>query len=592
MMTNPFEVTTPESMSPGVIAELYVDVIRDIPSIISHGHTFIHGARGTGKSMMLRYLEPSVQKAAKIVSNYSELPFLAIHVPLKTSSFPVEIGRLSESALYYTAEHLLVSTICSKLFQSISALELSDDNRGELLRLFEGVLSPLLAMAGYTPKQVTDQALVCSHIRKCFEDVYAQMISYIRRMSFETGPIPYSGPLLGFVEFMIPLSTEIHKVSFLPSGPLYLMLDDADTIPQYAQQVINSWVSMRTLGDICLKITTQHQYKTFKTITGRDIESPHDFTDISLSSIYSPSTSKFSSRIGSIISRRFKLCSIDSNPESFFPTNAEQDKAIERISLAIKEKWQSGAGRSSRESDDLTRYATAEYMVELASRKARSTFSYSGFHSLCCLSDDIIRWFLEPAARMFNEAQSLVKGKITHIPVAVQDAILQAWSEEFLSEDFSKKIQSILTDTQLCEDEKQCHQRKAVRLYSMINTLGGVFEARLLNQSLAERRVFCFTVAGIIDSELKEILALGVEWGYLNRSTQGTKEGVGRNPRYILSRRLGPYFKLDVSGFAGNMQVTAEDLKLSYIDPKRFHAIKSKSDEQIQKQHSLLGDAQ
>ncbi|MDO8990810.1 MAG: hypothetical protein Q7U91_14390, partial [Sideroxyarcus sp.] len=98
------------------------------------------------------------------------------------------------------------------------------------------------------------------------------------------------------------------------------------------------------------------------------------------------------------------------------------------------------------------------------------------------------------------------------------------------------------------------------------------------------------TVSGIVDNELTEVLTLGVEWGYLNKSTQGTKEGVGRNPRYILSRRLGPYFKLDVSGFAGNMQVTAEDLKLSYFDPKLFKSIKFKSDASIQGQASLLGD--
>ena len=70
---NPFSIKTPQTLTPESIASLFVDVFSDFPRILSQEHTFIQGARGTGKSMMLRYLEPLVQLAAHQVKAVSEL---------------------------------------------------------------------------------------------------------------------------------------------------------------------------------------------------------------------------------------------------------------------------------------------------------------------------------------------------------------------------------------------------------------------------------------------------------------------------------------------------------------------------------------
>ena len=73
---NPFEVSTPETLSPQQISELFVDVFADFSSVKLAGHTFINGPRGCGKSMMLRYLEPDVQIAAGKYTNVTDIPFL------------------------------------------------------------------------------------------------------------------------------------------------------------------------------------------------------------------------------------------------------------------------------------------------------------------------------------------------------------------------------------------------------------------------------------------------------------------------------------------------------------------------------------
>lgn len=75
-MINPFSVKTPETLTAKDIATLFIDVFSDFPKVLEFNHTFIHGARGTGKSMMLRYLEPKVQLEAGKVTNYADLDFL------------------------------------------------------------------------------------------------------------------------------------------------------------------------------------------------------------------------------------------------------------------------------------------------------------------------------------------------------------------------------------------------------------------------------------------------------------------------------------------------------------------------------------
>ena len=69
---------------------------------------------------------------------------------------------------------------------------------------------------------------------------------------------------------------------------------------------------------------------------------------------------------------------------------------------------------------------------------------------------------------------------------------------------------------------------------------------------------------------MQRVFELGVEWGYFQRSTAASKEGTGRHYRFILSRRLAPYFKLDTSSYAGHLSVTVDDLNLACIDHGKF----------------------
>src|SRR5690606_11762810 len=120
------------------------------------------------------------------------------------------------------------------------------------------------------------------------------------------------------------------ELSFTPNGPVFLMVDDADNLSIRMQKVLNNWVSYRTTNEICLKISTQKRYKTWRTNQDILIESPHDFTEIDINAVYtSKQKSSFYERIEKIVEKRLEVANINVLPHDFFPRDLEQKKKLE-----------------------------------------------------------------------------------------------------------------------------------------------------------------------------------------------------------------------------------------------------------------------
>ena len=88
MKENPFEIKTPEQNSAQDVVDLFVDVFPDFYQVLEKGHTFINGPRGSGKSMMFRYIQPDCQCLAKHCQ-ISELDYFAVYVPIKLTNINI-----------------------------------------------------------------------------------------------------------------------------------------------------------------------------------------------------------------------------------------------------------------------------------------------------------------------------------------------------------------------------------------------------------------------------------------------------------------------------------------------------------------------
>ena len=589
MRENPFGVFNPEQVDSDYIVRNFVDIYTDLPAVRNICNAFIHGARGTGKSMLLRSLEPEVMVKAGNADRILDLPYFAIHVPLKRSEFSIpELSMLAGYASTVIGEHLLVMHAMYRAARQIQVF--ADEISTESARRFWLRFNELLAIcSGKIPQQtdgshLSDSQMAISEIVTVCEREIMKVRQYYVRLPFETGLRPYDGPLTSFLDFLLPNAEAIKKMDGLPDVPIFLMLDDADNLPMDMQRILNSWVSTRSTNSVCLKISTQLGYSTFRTVDNRIIESPHDFEEINLGTIYTNDRDRFSKLMQQIVEKRLSNAHIDSTPELFFPINEKQEKRLSQIKDEIKANWEqsredSSSGRRgpARVGDDVIRLTVPMYMQELAGNsKSSHTFSYAGFRSLVNLSGGVVRWFLEPASRMFDRMAETGK-PVTDIPVGIQNEIIYDWSSEFfnrLSQHLNNQIKIDRSSELDPGASVHAFGHETVlyeQLKNLIEGLGRFFRHRLLSPKASERRVFSVFIRGEIPEELKNVLRMGVRMGYFQTSDNAAKEALGgRLPRLILARRLGPYFRLDVSGYAAHLSVTAEDLSVAIKNPNAF----------------------
>ena len=564
---NPFSVQTPEGISAEDFNQLFVPVFNDFPAVQNPGHTFLHGPRGSGKSMIFRYLQPDCQ-CDKFKCDLHELQFFGVYVPIKETQLTVtELGRLKDQyADVVLNEHLMTMYIAIRVLRSIVDLNLPDREEHILSSqsFINGYFLPLLKQSGWN--EDTTFSANMETVTECFrqaeticESIYRNILLYLKKLAFQSSVPTYTGPLCGYLDFLYPVLQHLKALPFMPNGPIFLLVDDADNLNQVQTMVLNTWVSSRTTQDVSLKISTQLRYKTYRTVINQTIDALHDYSEVNISTVYTSSKNKYRDRVYEIVQRRLKLSNIRANPESFFPPDTEQEAEIEAIRQELRDNW-SKEGKGNRPSDDVVRYARPEFMKRLAgTRKSLHTYSYAGFEQLVHISSGLIRYFLEPASQMYSEEMAKNPNlPVLHISPSIQQEIVFNQANSLMFGEFDKLRRDSLEPD---------HQLKAKKLSNLINALGNTFHKKLISD-WSERRVFSVALSDVPDKEVLDVLDLGVQYGYFHESSIGNKEGTGRTRLYILTRRLAPFFKLDPTGFAGYFFVTSNDLRDAMYDPR------------------------
>lgn len=592
-MKNPFEVNTPEGISAKEVHELFVDVFTDFYQVPEIGHTFLNGPRGSGKSMMFRYMMPDCQKIDKNCG-LNELNYFSLYAPIKLTdiNYP-ELDRLKDSSNTFFNEHLLTTYIASKCFKSI--LQYKDDFDKCLAEIKDFYCNTFLWYVDISGQDIENYKVEFDNpvsyferVIKILDEIFLKCKTYCKKVALSPSlPLEYNGPLCNYLDFLYPILLELKKLSFFPQDkPIFLLVDDAGYLNETQTKILNTWVSYRTSKDISIKISTQLDYKTLKTVTNKTIDSPHDYSQVNIATVYTTPNNNYYKRIERIVSKRIeKYLEKKITPTDFFPFDANQEKEIEEIKAKLKIEF-SNPNKSYAGGDAARRYATSEYVKRLKGSRAGSHYNYAGFDNLVDVSSGIIRHFLEPATRMFSNHISrneIQVSDIDHIPVTVQDSIIKEYSSSFLENEFQKVIEE--------HGHKNENERlsKADKLYNLIIGLGQMFH-RIFVSDRAERIVFSVALNDMPDNELKEIIDLAEHYGYLHKSSIGNKQGTGRCRLYILSRTLSPYFKLDPAGFKGYKFMNSSVMKISLTDPLKFEreANKTLSNGDEDQQLSLL----
>lgn len=570
MKKNPFEVNTPEGISAQDAYDLFVDVFSDFYQVPTIGHTFLNGSRGSGKSMMFRYMMPDCQ-ILKDHRSLKDLDYFALYVPIKLTdiNYP-ELEKLRTNAVTYFNEHLLTTYIASKCFQSLLDLENElNDHLNELKIYFNDVFLWYAEIAGHDISsynfKFTDGISYIKGIIKVLDMMFLECNKYCKDIILERNvSTSYKKSLCTYIDFLYPILIELKRLSFMPvNKPIYVLIDDAGYLNKIQTEILNTWVSYRTSHNVSLKISTQFDYKSYRTVTNKTIDAPHDYSLVDINSIYTSNKDNYFKRIDDIVQRRLKkYLGRDIASKDFFPPYQKQVDEIEKIAMRLKEKYDD-TERPHAGNDAAKRYASSEFLKDLIRRKSSANYSYAGFDNLVAISSGIVRHFLEPSSKMFANLLAQGKTDILNIPWRIQDDVIKDFSESFLSSEFDKIRDSI------CRTTTGDRLSKADKLHNLITGLGGLFHAIFISEK-SERVVFSVAITDIPSEELREVLHLAVQYGYLHQGSIRNKQGTGKCVLYVLSRTLAPVFHIEPKGFKGYQFMNSETLQLSLYDTQRF----------------------
>lgn len=593
---NPFAVFTPEALDPALVVDLFVQEIPEYGLIRQPGHAFLNGPRGSGKSMIFRFLEPDCQKMTSS-KKLEHLEFFGAYIPVKRTQLKLtEFGRLERD--YSDAvlnEHVLVLFFLINFFRRAQFTKSfanlgGSKHRQEIEAFFYESCDRLLLISGWketTPRRIKGKTsdAILAHMVLTLEEIYSSTMLYMRRLSLSKGALDYSGPLLTFDDFLMPFLSAFKLMSFMPRGPIYFMIDDADKFSLVQAKIINTWVWKRVLKEISLKLSTQFLYPTHLTVSDERIETPHDFQSINISDVYtSEYANHYRSRLRQIVERRLKAAGINRTAYQFFPEDKNQQAKLQAIRNSLSARW-STSGRGYRARDDANRYTVSEYMKKLGGRsKGKSKYSYSGFEQLVNISSGVVRYFLDPADKMFERESMRLKGLERGKPSDKEEVDRQKLKTQASLTEISSHVQNDLIRKmsydwyveELVRQTRDKGRRDTVtiatryqKLKNLIDSVGSLFHVLLLSDR-SERRVFSLAIDGVLDSETQAVMDLGVADGFFHRSTIGRKDNFGRSDLYVLTRRLAPYFNLDPNGFAGYFYVRPESVALAMNNPRRF----------------------
>lgn len=562
-MNNPFSVVTPENITSDEIKNMFVES-TDFKNLEKKGHTFIHGHRGCGKSMALQALRTKHYMKFRNINYINEVPFICMYIPIKRSVLAtIELERLKNDVLEkYFAEHMLclhfAINICKELIDLIEKESL-DINEKEI-ELFTNRIKLLGFEINYSNKDNFIKELFnLFEMQWTKDNLIRRKISLIKNHEEIIEPEIFTS----YHDFLLPLIKFLKKLDLNNKldKDIYLLVDDADNLPTIFTETLNEWILYRDTDSFSFKVSTQLKYKTYRTISNNRIEKPHDYSEIVFSYVVSSQKKRdYYKFIKDIVERRLKTINIDSDAQTFLPEKESQVTEIEKIKENYREAWRKGEGRGNQESDDANRYSRPDYIKMLSSKKQKAHYSYSGFRQLVNISSGIVRHFLEPLSKMYEEQKVKNNGEpIIKIDDNIQNIIIRNESIDFFKEQFEHLEKEV--------DKNDIHEEKIKKLKNLITVLGENFHEILLSD-LSERRVFSFTISddSNVDKELKEILKLAVEYGFLYESKIGKKSSSGRTELYILARLLAPYFTLDPNGFSGYQSLTTEWLKEALLN--------------------------
>lgn len=579
MWRNPFSLLTANDMSPEEISSLFVGDYTDFTTIKKNFDTILEGQRGTGKTMVLRYLWLGAQFKELIEKGESPAGFLqepsnSIGIYCRLEQGVFDKSDLDAVDSDDRKEQLFEHRLClhclacqDGILDTIGLIVTVRPTQPRELQRLNSRLANLLAEPRLEScvdwEETINFAKDIINIRVTEEDRHLSSISPGGSPTEFNPYLTMSGQIVPFLEFARNLFN-------LPC-PFFLMLDDFDVLRPSQQMCVFRTASARNLGTLCFKYGIMSLgKKTNSAGTGRTYREGDDYDLISLDwTDQKGLLGNYKKATEIIVSKRLKATHW---PTSDFPsllaTWAHGKQIREELKKEMFAKWQQlhPSMKPKTAESYWTKYGDAMYFQKLSA--LRTNHRYAGFLEIVDISAGIYRQLLEICRTIVDRALASGWTPTSPSPIAaeIQDRAIREYSNAMMN----TLSQAAGDTTALLSGVVPITSKHMVTL---IESISDLFYARLHSRS-GEPEIFCIAIKNDIDANpfAKSILDVAVRESILHRRSAdypSKTKGEPRLPTYMLNRRLAPRRSLGVR-MQGRIEMLTSDIELAAIDRTAF----------------------
>ena len=583
---NPFIRYRPEQLPPQKFIDLFVKEHTWTNALETPEDFIIYGSRGSGKSMLLTYLEFSRQlclygnNLEKFFKENAGFKFFGIMVHAKNEDLDIQryellvknklthegfVNELCMTDLILDILYRILKTFidhtnfaaCEQASEYINSLE------SEKVRLFCQKQIDFL-----DHKKLHDLSFLEEYSNTEILGILAEVflkernaIKYFANEKFQMRDVSYNGNYASF-EHLRNFIVDFKKLLKINDYSFYILIDNGDDMHNIMQQCVNSLIGKRQHNDVCFKVAIK---KGVHWNVG-SIQWPHDYSRLDIDELYSTRHSVYERRIREIAQKRLNLVKLDVSLEELFPESKTEKRLLNKIKESLTkecEKEYETLERDKQKEDlpsktDFVNNRVSKYAQAKLFRSLKKTGkSYAGFDNIVHLSSGIVRQFLDICSYMFiEEAKRTGRKKITKIRLKTQKDVIKDYADHFIDE-LEKLYKGY---------EKQDKTSENAKLYKnllyMVEALGKHYKELLMDPSKKEPRVFTFTLKDPgKDPEIDKVLEKGVIENVFQSYWYSSKIGVGKYKGYAFNRRLCPRYGIDHTSFRGRIELTSADLR-------------------------------
>ena len=578
---NPFSVVAADDLDLNnpdhvkEIRELFVARYTDLPTVKKHFNTILEGQRGTGKTMILKYLgfetqimewtetgektEDFLCEPGNFIGIYSKLPQGVFD---KADLDAVETQQRRERIF----EHRLVLHILYDTLQTMQSVihhfPPPSERVPEVRQALQAFLRP--------DEKFGDSLGIADLLRAAQAHISLSLIPQVDEHLVSVAPGSRSGPTdfnpwLTLSGQLVPLLRLLKKSSGT-RVPFFLMLDDFDVLEPYQQSRIFRIAAQREFSIVCFKFGVMVLGRKVSTSgPGRTFRAGDDYDPIDLDWTQGGLHDKYKEVALEIAEARLAKAGWPSGLGNLLPPWPHGEEIMDGVREGMKEEWDAAKEKPTVElSNYISKYGNARFFQTL--RRTKTGMRYAGLDYVLMVSSGIFRQFLETCRMIFDRAYdkgwSPVSGGVSP---EIQDDAIREYSAQMVYQ-FSRTsgdAQALLSgDIEITSQH----------MITLIESLCDVFYSRLHTPGHRDPEIICVAIRDdLTHSPAATYLNVAVRESILHRFEYKPKAAGGPPlPAYMLNRRLGPRRDLSIRRMQGRIEISSKDILLAVSNRDKF----------------------